>query len=209
MDLARTIGVVTGNLSPEIHVTKEEREWGQKFLSAQGTLPGERIVVIHTGSGKSAPNWSEDHYFNLIEALITGNALPPLKIFLTAREMSNNFLRKIEVLNDPRIVNASKLLISLRELIRFISVTDLVISNSTATSHLADAIGIPAITLFCRHPLSSVKRWGPGNGTGIVIEVPEDHCAAHCSADKERCDMENGISTEMVLSAIKNILSER
>jgi len=70
MDLARKIGVNTDNIIPEIFISGEETLWGKDFLKNYNVLDEDFKIMIHTGSGKSAPNLSEEKYYNLIKNLL-------------------------------------------------------------------------------------------------------------------------------------------
>ena len=70
MDLARKMGVTTENIQPEIFVSKEEKDWASDFIKNLGISENTYRIVLHTGSLNSAPNWSEDRYFELIQGII-------------------------------------------------------------------------------------------------------------------------------------------
>ena len=65
MDLARAIGVSSENLTPEVFLTPEEKELGLNSLIASGSMINRRKIIVHTGSGGSSRNWSEEKYLEL------------------------------------------------------------------------------------------------------------------------------------------------
>ncbi len=202
MDLARKIGVKTDDLSPEIFLTEEEKSGGEEFFLKHGLMKDDFKIIIHTGSGNSSPNWSENKYLDLIKKILLKYDSSKLKIILTAVEMSDKFLNDINELKDTRITDLSREIDSLRKLILIIYMSDLIVSSSTGPKNLADALGRNGVVLYCRRSMSCVRHWGSLNNHLTDIEVSEEHCSKHCSSDKEICDIENGISVDEVLGNI-------
>jgi ADP-heptose:LPS heptosyltransferase len=206
MDTARKIGVTTNNLDLEIYVTEEEKKDINEFLNRIGIDNKDYKVMIHTGSLGSSPNWSEGKYLLLIKEILSLQ-IPNLKILLTAVEMSEGFLKSVADLKDNRIIDIASKLMDLRHFIKIISVIDLFISNSTGPLHIADALNKKCIGINCHRPMNSAKYWGVLNKTSINIEVPEEYCNKNCSANKEICSFENGISIQQVIEGIKTLLN--
>jgi ADP-heptose:LPS heptosyltransferase len=205
MDLARKIGVKTDNLSPEIFLSHNEIETGKKFLKDIGAGANAHKVMVHSGSLGSSPNWSEDKYFELIEKILS--EIKDVNIFLTAREMSDDFLNKISGLNDERIFNVSKKIDRLRDLMIFINSVDLIMISSTGPAHIADALKKNAVVIHCHRTMSCIQHWGSLNDSSGDIEVPADFCDTYCSPDKETCMIENGITIDMVFNVINKKLT--
>lgn len=202
MDLARKIGVKSDDLSPEIFLTEEEKSGGEEFFLKHGLMKDDFKIIIHTGSGNSSPNWSENKYLDLIKKILLKYDSSKLKIILTAVEMSDKFLNDINELKDTRITDLSREIDSLRKLILIINMSDLIVSSSTGPKNLADALGRNGVVLYCRRSMSCVRHWGSLNNHLTDIEVSEEHCSKLCSSDKEICDIENGISVDEVLGNI-------
>jgi len=209
MDLARRIGVKTDNYKPEIHITREERIWTDNFFNSIGAGNDKFRMIIHTGSKNSAPNWSEEKYFELIHEILCNFPSGNFVILLTAFEMTEGFREKIKSLNDGRIIDISEKIGDLRELIKVISGVDLMICSSTGPAHLSDALGIRSIVIHCRRAMNCVKYWGILNGISVNLEVTKEYCDANCSTDKKKCNFENGISVKEVIMNINfNVLNE-
>lgn len=197
MDLARAIGVTADNLTPEIFLTETEKEFGKNILQNLNVSENDFKIIIHTGSGNSSRNWSEEKYFELIKKILKKNINS--KIILTAKEMSGSFKQSITALNDERIVFAVETINRLRDLICIIANADLLIAPSTGPLHLASALKVKTIGLFCHRPMNCVKHWGALGEKAVNLEVSKGYCDGHCSRDKEVCEFEEGISTEQVL----------
>ena len=203
MDLARKIGVKTNNITPEIFLSENEILWGKKYLENINVLQNDFKIIIHTGSGDSSPNWSEDKYFELITNILREHSQRHLKILLTAKEMSPIFLEKMDQLNEVRIVNISGKVDDLRDFIKIISNVNLLVTSSTGPIHLASALGIRTIGLYCKHPMSCARRWGALGINSINVEVSKEHCHNYCSEGKNECDIENGIELNEIAELIK------
>lgn len=166
-------------------------------------------MIIHTGTLGSAPNWSESKYLTLIKKILNDSSIPNLKILLTAREMSRGFLNELKNLGLNHIVDISKSVDNLRDLIKVIGKADLFIGPSTGPLHLADALGKSAIGLHCHRAMNCIIHQGIINKHSINLEVTDENCKKFCSADQNTCGIENGISVDEVLSAIKKLINKK
>lgn len=202
MDLARKVGVVTDNYQPEIFVTDSEKAEITNYLSDKGISKETYKIILHTGSKNSAPNWSEDKYFELISKILNKYPDKNFALLLTAFEMTQEFKSKVNQINDKRILDVSDYIDDLRKLIKIISVSDLMLCSSTGPIHLADALNIKCIGIHCNRPMNCVKHWGVINNKSINLEVSKEYCDLNCSSDKKQCGIENGISTDDVLKHI-------
>jgi len=200
MDLARALGVVSNDITPEIFLSEEEKQNGKSILTKYNINDQDFKVIVHTGSGKSSRNWSETKYFEFIKNLAAKN--DKAKIILTAKEMSNDFLQKIVSLNNGRIAVLTDEIKRLRDLICIISCCDALIASSTGPLHIAAALKVKAIGLFCHRRMNCAAHWGALGDKAVNIEVSKEYCDSHCSSDKERCEFEDGISIEEVTKAI-------
>lgn len=202
MDLARKTGVNTDNYQPEIFLSDAEKAEISDYLNSKGIENNTFKIILHTGSRNSAPNWSEEKYFKLIQKLIKKYPDKKFALLLTAFEMTNEFKNNVQSLKDRRIYDVSDDIDNLRKLIKIISSTDLMICSSTGPIHLADALDRKCIGIHCKRDMSCVKIWGVINKKSINLEVSKEYCDANCSRDKEICGIENGLSTDEVLNHI-------
>jgi ADP-heptose:LPS heptosyltransferase len=206
MDLARAIGVVTDNLAPELFLSTDERSAAAKLLAARGLQSGEKMIILHSGSGGSAPNLSETRYLDILRGILASPAGSSAKIVLTAREMSPEFRKAAAASAPGRVIDIADDLTGLRSFMACIGAADVMISPSTGSLHIADGLDIPVVGLHCHRPVSSARHWGCLNRHSINLEVSAEYCRAHCSADQNSCAMENGITTESIIGAMEEIL---
>jgi heptosyltransferase III len=197
MDLARKIGVNTENLDTEIFLTDAEKEFARK--QKLKSLNGKKLIIgVHTTSGNSAPNWQIDEYKNLIIKLsgqkdiqiaVTDNKIPEQLTGITGIEYPN--------INKP-----------LRESILNFAALDLLVSASTGPMHIAAALKVRTLSMFCPMTACSPKLWGPlGNQSSIIL--PEDnYCASVCPGDPKKCTFagNGGIDTGKVFNEVIKLL---
>lgn len=207
MDLARKIGITTTDIAPEIFVTDEEKRERLLLLQKKGALQNDTKIFIHTGTQGSSPNWSESQYSLLIKSLLVALQESTVKIILTAREMTMKFLDEVVSHDCNRVINIAEDIHNVRELITSIAVADLVITPSTGPEHIADALNVRCIGLHCHRPMNSVQYWGILNKRSINMEVSDDYCNRHCSADQNTCAIEHGIAVDDVIQNVKRLLN--
>ena len=199
MDLARAIGVVTNNLTPELYVSPQEQHWARAYLQELGIPEPSSLIVVHSGCRKTSPNWSEEKYIRLITEILQKDTSHRIHILLTALEMSNGFLQQMAALKDNRVHNITPEIGPLRRLISVISVCNALVASSTGPLHLASGLGIKTVGIFCRRPLFRAARWGALGPMAVNLDVSEEYCSAHCHVQSEQCAFENGINVEDVL----------
>ncbi len=205
MDLARAIGVETNNLTPEIFLTEDEKADGENFLLSKGIPNNGKRIIVHTGYGHSSPNWSEEKYLGLITKILSFDE--NANIILTAPEMSADFLTNVNSLKSNNIFNVSKDFPRLRDLIKTISACNVLVSSSTGPMHLASALGIPTVSIFCHNAMCRIDRWGALGEKAHNIEVNAAFCESHCKQDVSKCEIDQAISTSQVLDKILKIIN--
>lgn len=206
MDMARKIGVTTNNIKLEIFLSDEERKEAKDFFAKRDVSESDLKVFFHFGSLGSAPHWNEEKYFSLVQKFCSTFSDKPYKIILTAKEMSPEFRLKIAQLYNTRIHDISNELYDLRDLIKYTSQADLFFAPSTGPLHIADALNIKCVGLYCHRYASRPQIHGILNDRSIHLEVSEEYCNKNCSADKEKCAIQTGLSEEDVLEAFQKLL---
>ncbi len=199
MDFVRALDIDTDNLSSEIFLTENEKEKsGINKIKLIGSDKRKKIIGIHLTNGNSAPNWKIENYLKLIDILkknddyiicITDNIIP----------------KELEANKELIFINRNQ---SLRESIINISMLDLLISSSTGPLHLAAALKVKTVSLFCPMTACSPKLWKPVGNISIELLPEENYCKTNCPLDPKKCYYKNdGIPISKVLNAINNILA--
>ena len=197
MDLARKIGVESENLDTEFFLTDEEKQ--KVNQTREKLLKGNKYLIgVHASSGNSSPNWKVDEYSKLVSSftkevgisvVITDNFIP-------------DQLKQIEGVSYP---NENK---SLRESIINFASLDLLISASTGPMHIAAALKIKTLSMFCPLTACSPKLWGPLGNKSKIILPEENYCQTICPGDPKKCSFsgQGGIDVLKVLEETKKFL---
>ncbi|QER41785.1 glycosyltransferase family 9 protein [Thermodesulfobacterium sp. TA1] len=145
--------------------------------------------------------WIFDYWERLIE--LTLSTYPGLRIYITGgpkEETLKNWAKMIE--NKGEAVKSLVGTLSLKELVRLIKESQLVVTVDTGPMHLASALKIPTVALF--GPTSPL-RTGPWGGRFKVLKSPLD-----CSpCFKKKCrhwDCMKAILPEQVFQTMKEFL---
>jgi hypothetical protein len=73
--------------------------------------------------------------------------------------------------------------------------------------HIASAVGVSTVSIFCHNPMCRTARWGALGDKAHNIEVPEDFCTANCKEVVKDCQIESGISITRVVEEINSTVS--
>lgn len=189
LDMIRKIGIDTNNYTPEIFLTHEEKETAKKFRS-EVTQINQKLIGLNVSSGNSAPNLPVSEYKKLI-FLLKEN--PNYKIAV----IDNNIPREVDNIENIIYPNCNN---PLRKSIINISAFDIIISSSTGPMHIAAALKVPTISLFCPLTACSPKLWGPTGNQSEIILPTEEYCTTQCPIDPKKCDYskEGGLRAEEI-----------
>jgi len=208
MDFGRRIGINPLSLDTEIFITEEEKK---EFINIHKEkfkyfdhLSNLKIIGIHPGSNKSAPNWKIENYIHLVKILLDN---PKNVIVLTGNENEIHFVPKFKSLDSSRVINFIGKL-SLRELCILISFFDVLVSSSTGPMHIAAGLKVPTVSLFCTLTACSPTLWGPLGNKSRIITPPLDFCTNFCKDDPHNCDFKDSISVNEVIKNINILINE-
>ncbi len=198
MDLGRAVGVECANPIPEIFLDRQERESGLRRIGVSAREVGP-LIGIHPGSGHSSPNWDASRYASLAAGLVRD---PNARIVVTGRDSEIEIARAIENRVGRGVINLAGRL-SLRELMEVIASYDVMVSSSTGPMHLAAALGVPCVSLFCPRTACCPGRWGPlGPGHRVLLPPPDSDRCAHCGPVRDPgCTLQE-ITLEDALEAV-------
>jgi ADP-heptose:LPS heptosyltransferase len=184
LDLGRAIGADSNNLTTEIFLTREERTRAAHVLKTLGVDPSGMIIGIHPGSGHSSPNWTIDNYRSFAAELLRRY---DATIIVSGTE--NDLLDTFHVSVNRNIIRLPEL--PLREFIGVISHYTFFFSSSTGPMHIAAAVKIPTLSLFCPLPACSPQLWGPRGNTAQIIVAPDTVCQMTCEKDPHLCMLQD------------------
>ena len=191
LDMIRKIGIEPQSINPEIYLSNDEK---QKVIEIKKTLGNDKktIMGINSTSGNSAPNLQPEEYKKIIYNLLE---FETIKVVVTDYNPPAELLN----INGVEYINEGK---PLRESILNFAAIDILISSSTGPMHIAAALNIKTISLFCPLTACSPKLWGPLGNTSEVILPQENYCSTLCPGDPKKCDFagDGGINAELVVN---------
>jgi len=164
----------------EFHFIRDEnlRKIQQDALREIGL--NEDYLIVHPGSGGSAPNLPPEMFARIITYL---GANSSLRIILSGNASEETLIE--EIANRSRTGNLFKNtgLWDLETYMAVISHARLFISNSTGPLHIARAYDVPLLAFYCPAIPCSPKRWGPYNQMESVV-VPDVKPCKTCNPKK-------------------------
>ena len=153
MDLGRKIGVSTEYLNPEIFISMEEQHQARMFFTQRGFDMTRPVIGVNPGSNKSSPNWPPERYRKLTDELSKSH-----QIFVNVGPAGSGLERYFKDSDNSCIVYAPN---DIREIIALCSQLSILIAPSTGTMHIAAALHVPTVALFCPLTACSPVLWGP------------------------------------------------
>ena len=197
LDMAEAIGVPVKTNRTSIFIMDDERACARSILNFETDRPR---IGIHPGNGHSAPNWSPERYGDLAYQL---QKQYKAQIVVTGDANEKTLAKRIQARTSEAVVSMAGQL-SLRQLIAVINELDVLVSSSTGPMHLAGALGVPTVSLFCPLSARSPQRWRPLGDHSSILLPPNGECAT-CDHGP-MCDLSD-ISVDMALNAIEEQLS--
>lgn len=199
LDMLKKIGIESDDNTPEIYLDEDEIKKAAYFKEKlTGSSVG--LIGINVGSGNSAPNLKPDEYKKLILLLLKNSEF---KIAVTDNEIP-------PAVDDIEGVSYPNRKSKLRDSIINFAALDLLVSSSTGPMHIASALKIPTLSLFCPLTACSPKLWGPlGNRADIIMPTPT-YCSTKCPIDPKKCDYskEGGLDAEFIANRLYYFLEE-
>ncbi len=196
LDLAGFLDARVPSGKPLIEVREEERQYGRTLLKHANGAP---IIGIHPGNQHNAPNWVPERYGILADRLREKYGA---NVVVTGGHNEKHLEDRIISKLKPPILSLIGEL-SVNELILVINEMDLLISSSTGPMHLAGALGVPTVSIFCPLPARSPQRWRPLGSQDKIVLPPNGECPT-CECGP-LCDLSD-ISVEMVEKAVEERL---
>lgn len=158
---------------PNLIITAEMKD---KINSLLKNYNIEKFIVVHPGSGGSSLDLPLDKYKDLIKLLVKNNST---KVLITGsekeKEMGNYLSDSKDIIDFTGKFNLS-------EFSALLSLSKIVISNSTGPLHIAAALGIFVVGFYPRIKEISKTRWAPYTEKKMIFE-PENDCE-NCSMDE-------------------------
>jgi ADP-heptose:LPS heptosyltransferase len=150
---------------------------------------GERLIVLHPGSGGSAEPWPLDKFIKLYEELSSNG----YDVVFTGSEEEGVLINK-----DAKKYGIKVRTITgetdLRTLAALLSLATVVVANSTGPLHLAAAVNTNVVGLYPSKKIMSPVRWGPLGCNSRIVQP----AAAVCNCPSSGCNCMESITIVQV-----------
>ncbi len=156
--LLEAAGIAVGDTLPHLEITAAERANGEAALVAAGAPAGRPRIGMQLSTSERARNWPLRHFAALVRSLRDA-ALTPLVFDAPGDEERIAELRALA----PEVVVAPR---GLRRFLGMLAACDAFVSGNTGPAHMADALGVPRVTIFGATP---ALAWAPERPTVIAL----------------------------------------
>jgi len=177
-----------------LRLTQDEEKFGQSFLEDHKISQNDFLIGLNAGAAWPSKRWGFKNFVVLCDELISSFGA---KVVLFGGTQDRKRTDRIkELMNAKPIVPP---LLNLRELASVISRCKLFIGQDTGPLYMADALGIPNISI-----------WGPtdpvylGPASRLALCLQADIPCANCNKDQcQELNCMKEIKAEHVLEAVK------
>lgn len=203
INLLAKLGIYVKDISKKIkfhlQIDGDSSETINSILSQRGFKSGNKIIIVHPGSGGSSVDLPKEKLIELTRML---NSLNNISIIITGSKSESELCKEFEISNS--VINLSGML-NLSLLKALINEASIFISNSTGPMHIAAALGVHVIGFFPKILACSQKRWGPYTEKKTLF-VPTIDCS-NCTREQcEKLNCMNRIDIGKVFDETKTVL---
>ena len=192
-------GIAVGETLPHLEITAEERAAGERAMVEAGAPAGERRVGMQLSTSERARNWPLAH-FAALARLVRGAGCTPVVFDAPGDEERIAQLRALA----PDVVVAPR---GLRKFLGELAACDVFVSGNTGPAHMADALGVPRVTIFGATP---ALAWAPARPTVIALagtRPPHADRRARARAANDGEDYSADVLPEHVFAAVRTLLA--
>lgn len=202
--LLELAGIPIGESRPRFTLVSHERLQGEADLRSAGAPPAGHRVAFALVTSSPARDWPVERFATLANALLDRRITP---VVLTAGTPAT-IVSKLRAL-CPRVILVPSLDSNRdREMRRFLGVLaacDVLLSGDTGPAHMADALGVPRVTLYGP---TTPENYAPGLATTVALRTPGPAVRVRDENRLHRVghDFFSGVTVDMVMDAIIALL---
>jgi heptosyltransferase-3 len=202
--LLELAGIPIGNTMPRVILTERERIQGEADLRSAGAPQSGHRIAFALVTSSAARDWPLEKFAKLGSALLDRGATPIVLAAGTPPEI----ISRMRALCPRAIIVPALDEDRDREMRRFLGVLascDVLVSGDTGPAHMADALGVPRVTLYGP---TTPQNYAPGLETTIALRTPgpavriRDENRLH----REGHDFFAGVTVDMVLEVVIGLL---
>ena len=192
-------GVATGDTPPRLALTEAERADGERVLAEAGAPPGSRRVGLLLSTVEPPKNWPLAHFVALIP-MLRAERLTPIVFHAPGDDEKIAQLRAAapDAIVLPRL--------PLRRFLGALAACDVLVSGDTGPAHMADALGLPRVTVFGPTPTAS---WVPPSRSVIALasaQAPIANVRERHRTLGAREDLTADVAPARVMDAIRSLV---
>jgi heptosyltransferase III len=202
--LLELAGIPAGDSLPRLVLTDRERLQGEADLRSAGAPPSGHRIAFALVTSSPARDWPLEKFARLGDALLDRGVTP----IVLAAGTPPAIVARMHALCPRAIIIPALESDRDREMRRFLGVLgscDVLLSGDTGPAHMADALGVPRVTLYGP---TTPENYAPGLETTIALRTPgpavriRDENRMH----REGHDFFMGVTVDMVLEVILGLL---
>ncbi len=169
---------------PHLTLLRDATRSVAQQLCEKWHLVTSQFVVVHVGMAGSALNWPIPMYKELIDRILEETNLV---VVMTGTKLDEAYLKefRVEYQHHPRI-RWTQSALSAPELLYILKLSSGVVAPSTGVLHLAAAVGVRTIGIYCPVPSMHPRRWAP-QGPNVQVLLPLADCPASTKCLGETC----------------------
>ena len=184
--------------APQVYPTEKEYRNARRILTEVGI---ERdFIVLHPGSGGSAERWPLEKFLNLYKILVDSG----LTVIISGSDQERTTINEMAERLDVQVKQIAGET-DLRTLAAVLSLSNIVVANSTGPLHLAVAVSTKVVGLYPGKQIMSPIRWGPMGNNHRVLQPTNGVC--HCPP--KQCQCMNSIDEREVADNVIGLYQSR
>lgn len=199
--LIEAMGLRVEGRHMRLEIPTEARTSVEQKLAARGVTRKQRFIAVNATASCSARTYPWPRYAQVVSALVRTT----WPVVVTGEARDAQVVGQIaQTVNSERLVSLCGET-SVAELAALIDRASLLVTNLTATMHIASATGTPAVVLFAGTELES--QWAPRGCQSMLLRRQTDCSPCYrfeCPFGQECLD----ISPDEVVEACLNLLSQ-
>jgi heptosyltransferase-3 len=198
--------VENADVVPRLDIPDAVVDTIRQNLNHHGVKEGNKIIIIHPGSGGSARDWAATNFGRLAQQL---SLIKNICVVVTGGKNEENLVSEVKSIGGPKVMSIVDKL-SLVELAALAKVSSLFIANSTGPLHLAATVGARVIGLYPQITALSAERWGPYTSKKTIFTpIGKPVNCTKCLHGNRGCECMNSITVDQVYRAAVEYLADK
>jgi ADP-heptose:LPS heptosyltransferase len=202
--LLELAGIPVGTSLPHLELTDEEHQQGEADLRAAGAPERGRRVALALVTSSAARDWPVERFAALGNALLARGVTPVVLAAGTPDEVVASMRAQCAGATFVPALDRNRD----REMRRYLGVLaacDVLVSGDTGPAHMADALGVPRVTLYGP---TTPDNYAPGLATTVALRTPGPAVRIRDENRMHRTghDFFSGVTVDMVMDAVSRLL---